>query len=81
MYPQIQLMPERLITEDGNVICSGGNSIYDLSLYMIEKYCLKNTRDFHLLSTEKNFKELLIFINGRTSRDPSTCAARVIHLL
>ena len=39
MYPQIQLMPERLITEDGNVICSGGNSIYDLSLYMIEKYC------------------------------------------
>ncbi len=39
MYPQIQLMPERLITEDGNIICSGGNSSYDLPLYMIEKYC------------------------------------------
>lgn len=39
MFPQIHLMPERLITEDGNVICSGGNSSYDLPLYMIEKYC------------------------------------------
>lgn len=39
-YPQIELRPERLITEDENLICSGACSSYiDLSMYLIDRYC------------------------------------------
>lgn len=39
-YPQIRLMPERLITDEGNLICSGACSSYiDLSMHLIEKFC------------------------------------------
>lgn len=39
-YPQIDLKPERLITDEGDLFCSGGmNAGSDLSLYLVEKYC------------------------------------------
>ncbi|UCB50965.1 MAG: GlxA family transcriptional regulator [Deltaproteobacteria bacterium] len=39
-YPQIHLKPERLITDEGDLFCSGGmNAGTDLSLYLVEKYC------------------------------------------
>jgi transcriptional regulator GlxA family with amidase domain len=39
-YPQIHLKPERLITDEGDLFCSGGmNAGTDLSLYLLEKYC------------------------------------------
>ena len=39
-YPQIKLKPERLITDEGSLFCSGGYSAgLDLSLYLVEKYC------------------------------------------
>ena len=39
-YPQIELKPERLITDEGDLFCSGGyNAGIDLSLYLVEKYC------------------------------------------
>jgi transcriptional regulator GlxA family with amidase domain len=39
-YPQIELRPERLITEDDNIICSGACGSYiDLSMYLIDRYC------------------------------------------
>jgi len=39
-YPQIELKPERLITDEGDLFCSGGyNAGTDLSLYLVEKYC------------------------------------------
>jgi transcriptional regulator GlxA family with amidase domain len=39
-YPQIDLKPERLITDEGDLFCSGGfNAGIDLSLYLVEKYC------------------------------------------
>lgn len=38
-YPEVDLRPERLITEDENLFCSGGGSAgVDLSLFVIEKY-------------------------------------------
>jgi transcriptional regulator GlxA family with amidase domain len=38
--PQIELKIERLITDEGNLFCSGGyNAGIDLSLYIVEKYC------------------------------------------
>jgi transcriptional regulator GlxA family with amidase domain len=39
-YPRIDLKPERLITDEGDLLCSGGmNAGTDLALYLVEKYC------------------------------------------
>jgi transcriptional regulator GlxA family with amidase domain len=39
-YPQVAWHPERLITEDRRMLCSGGvTSSFDLSLYLVEKFC------------------------------------------
>jgi transcriptional regulator GlxA family with amidase domain len=39
-YPRVDWHPERLITEDRRMLCSGGvNSSFDLSLYLVEKFC------------------------------------------
>jgi transcriptional regulator GlxA family with amidase domain len=39
-YPRVDLKPERLITDEGDLFCSGGmNAGSDLSLYLVEKYC------------------------------------------
>jgi transcriptional regulator GlxA family with amidase domain len=38
-YPQVQLVPEQLITTDGQIFCSGGGSAwFDMGLYLIELY-------------------------------------------
>ncbi|MCG8537730.1 MAG: helix-turn-helix domain-containing protein [Pseudomonadales bacterium] len=38
-YPKVQLVPEQLITTDGQVFCSGGGtSWFDLGLYLIELF-------------------------------------------
>lgn len=40
MFPQINLKPERLITDEGDLYCSGAlYSGIDLSIYLVEKYC------------------------------------------
>lgn len=39
-YPRIALKAERLITDEGDLFCSGGYSAgIDLCLYLVEKYC------------------------------------------
>lgn len=39
-YPKVDWRPEKLITEDRRVLCSGGvYSSMDLSLYLVEKFC------------------------------------------
>ncbi len=39
-YPRVHLKPEQLITDEGDLFCSGGmNAGTDLSLYLVEKYC------------------------------------------
>jgi len=39
-YPKIDLKPERLITDEGTLFCSGAaNSCFDLSFYLIERFC------------------------------------------
>ena len=39
-YPKVKWRPERLITEDRRVLCSGGvYASIDLSLYVVEKFC------------------------------------------
>jgi transcriptional regulator GlxA family with amidase domain len=39
-YPQIELKAERLITDEGDLFCSGGYSAgMDLCIYLVGKYC------------------------------------------
>ena len=39
-YPQVDFRPNRLVTDEGTVLCSGGvNAALDLSLYLVERYC------------------------------------------
>lgn len=39
-FPDVDWQPERLVTDDGGVYCSGGvYSAVDLSLYLVEKHC------------------------------------------
>ena len=39
-YPEIDLKIERPITDDHDLLCSGGyNASIDISLYLVEKYC------------------------------------------
>ena len=39
-YPHVKLRIERPITDDGDLLCSGGyHASIDISLYLVEKYC------------------------------------------
>ncbi len=39
-YPLVCLRPECLVTDEGDLYCSGGsNACFDLSLYLVEKLC------------------------------------------
>jgi len=39
-FPRVHLDPDALITDEDNLICSGGyNSFLDLSIYLVEKLC------------------------------------------
>jgi len=62
-YPRIELKPERLITDEGDLFCSGGYSAgMDLSLYLVEKYC---GREVALQSAKAAMAD-----TGRTSQAP-----------
>ena len=62
-YPQVDLRPESLITDEGSLICGGGAfSYFDLCLYMAEKYC-----GFEIAT--QCGKSLLLDL-GRTSQVP-----------
>lgn len=62
-YPRIELKPERLITDEGDLFCSGGyNAGIDLSLYLVEKYC---GHEVALQSSKSVISDI-----GRTSQAP-----------
>jgi len=62
-YPRVDLRPESLITDEGTLICGGGVfSYFDLSLYLVEKYC-----GFEIAA--QCGKSLLLDL-GRTSQVP-----------
>jgi len=62
-YPRVDLKVERLITDEGDLYCSGGyNAGIDLSLYLVEKFC---GHEVALQSSKSMISEL-----GRTSQAP-----------
>jgi len=39
-YPRVKFRPNRLVTDEGGVLCGGGvNAALDLSLYLVQQYC------------------------------------------
>jgi len=39
-YPEVDLRPERMLTHDGDILCSGGINAYaELCLYLVEHWC------------------------------------------
>jgi transcriptional regulator GlxA family with amidase domain len=39
LYPNVNLQSEQMLTQDGNLYCSGGASAYqDMSIYLVQKY-------------------------------------------
>jgi transcriptional regulator GlxA family with amidase domain len=62
-YPQINLKPERLITDEGDLFCSGGyNAGTDLCLYLVEKHC---GHEIALQSSKSMIADI-----GRTTQAP-----------
>jgi transcriptional regulator GlxA family with amidase domain len=40
MYPDVDVRPERMLTQDGNIFCSGGINAYaELCLHLVERWC------------------------------------------
>lgn len=43
-FPQVNLIPDRIVTDNGTVLCGGGvNAALDLSLYLVERTCGRET--------------------------------------
>ena len=63
LYPKVDLKPERLITDTGDIFCSGGfNSSVDLANYLVEKICGRQTA----IQCAKS----LVVDRGRSSQTP-----------
>ncbi|MDC0602612.1 helix-turn-helix domain-containing protein [Aliiglaciecola sp.] len=57
-YTNVKLLPNQLITQDGNIYCSGGGMAwFDLALLLIERYCghdvASNTAKAHVLDLSR----------------------------
>lgn len=40
LYPEVDVRPERMLTQDGDIFCSGGINAYaELCLYLVERWC------------------------------------------
>ena len=40
LYPNVDVRPERMLTQDGSILCSGGINAYaELCLYLVEHWC------------------------------------------
>lgn len=47
MYPEVELMDEKIIVDNGKIVsCGGATSFMHLILYLVEKYCGKETAIF-----------------------------------
>ncbi|MEW6500440.1 MAG: helix-turn-helix domain-containing protein [Thermodesulfobacteriota bacterium] len=65
LYPEVILKPEKLITDAGDIFCSGSmSSCIDLSMYLVEKYC------GHQVAVECS--KILAHDMGRHSQAPYT---------
>lgn len=77
MYPQITLLNERIITEDNGIYTSGGAySFLNLLLYLVEKYCGRQTaiwcsKMFEIEFDRSNQNQFTIFNGQKEHEDES----------
>lgn len=72
-YPSVDLVPDRLIVDEGNVItCGAALSFLDLALYLIELYC---GHDAAVVTA----KVMLIEMGRRTQLPYTILSARKVH--
>jgi transcriptional regulator GlxA family with amidase domain len=77
MYPQINLLNERIITDDNGIYTSGGAySFLNLLLYLVEKYCGRQTaiwcsKMFEIEFDRTNQNQFTIFNGQKEHEDES----------
>ena len=72
-YPQITLLPQEIIVDDGNIYTSGGaTSFQNLMIYLIEKFCGKDIANY-------TAKMLLIDINKEPQSSYAIFSTQKLH--
>ncbi len=62
-YPAVDLRPERIVTDEGQFLCSAGfTAATDLSLYLVERYCG--------LDVALGIAKAMVYDFGRDSQSP-----------
>ena len=83
MYPQINLVPEKVISEDNGIYSSGGAySFLNLLLYLVEKYSGRETaiwcsKLFEIEFDRDNQNQFMIFQGQKTHEDEAIKKAQV----
>ncbi len=81
-FPDVHLSPDKMITEDGNLFCSGGGSAgIDLCLHILERYCGQSVanRCAKILLLERgrdNQKQFSIFHKKKAHNDSDIIKAQ-----
>jgi transcriptional regulator GlxA family with amidase domain len=81
-YPDVELVDGSIITDEGNVYSSGGaNSIWNLLLYLVEKYTNRDiailVAKFYAVDIDRNNqKAFTIFKGQKTHNDAAVLAAQ-----
>lgn len=72
-YPQINLLPQEIIVDEGNIYTSGGaTSFHNLMIYIIEKFCGKEIANY-------TAKMLLIDINKEPQSSYAIFSTQKLH--
>ncbi len=83
-YPKINLVPERLITDEGDIYCCGAsNACFDLSLYLVQKIAgrevaLKTAKVFICDMDRIHQSEWAVFRFQKSHKDDSVLKAQEI---
>ncbi len=76
-YPQVNLLPERIISEDNGIYSSGGAYSYlNFMLYLIEKFCGRETAIYcskvSEIELDRNSQSHFIIFNGQKDHGDET---------
>ena len=84
-YPRVQLMPEKIISEDNRIYSSGGAySFLNFMLYLIEKYCGRETAIWCSKVSEVQLDRIsqnqFIIFSGQKEHDDDSIKQAQLHI-
>jgi len=84
-YPQVNLIPEKIITEDNGIYSSGGAySFLNFMLYLIEKYCGRETAIWCSKVSEIEFDRMdqsqFIIFSGQKGHDDDSIKQAQLYI-